>query len=418
MIEMVYKGETAEGSSAIVLPKNVRQVGEVQKDKKVYIEDYVVTYMKQKITENKNLGCVMILTGRKEYTPETMYMFVDGAFAVEYGYVGSEYIFGDKIWSSVYDTVKKYFITSEIVGWVIYDDNLDEEKLLRAQRKNFPAEDMLLLKQEAYEDESVCCLYRGGSLQRLQGFFVYYEKNECMQEFMVDNCRTDNSEEEEQLRQREIPAAQFRSKMRDRHSMHKSRPAQSQGTPVLYAVSSVLLLLVILAGISMVNNIDRMQELKASLNELTGPDQPEISADQASAAEEEPAVETGVPGETKEPEVAVESEPSMEEEDMNALETQREPEAAIEPGSSMEEEDLTVQETPKEPETTEEPIPSEVSEPVAVETKVYYTIERGDTLAGISRQIYGDAAMINKICELNGIEDGDKIQAGQKILLP
>ena len=84
MIEVVYQGDAQEEQEGISLPKNVRQVGEIQRDRRIYIEDYVVTYIRQKIEENKNLGCVLILTGRKEYVQDTLYLFADGAFLVEY----------------------------------------------------------------------------------------------------------------------------------------------------------------------------------------------------------------------------------------------------------------------------------------------------------------------------------------------
>ena len=116
MIEVIYKEDTQEEQETIVLPKNVRQVGEVQRDRKIYIEDYVITYMKQKITENKNLGCILVLMGSKKYTADTLYMFVDGAFSVNYQSVGVDYSFGDSIWEEIYETIKKYFYQIGVIG--------------------------------------------------------------------------------------------------------------------------------------------------------------------------------------------------------------------------------------------------------------------------------------------------------------
>lgn len=48
----------------------------------------------------------------------------------------------------------------------------------------------------------------------------------------------------------------------------------------------------------------------------------------------------------------------------------------------------------------------------------YYKIEKGDTLYKISIKIYGDTGKVKEICELNGIKDPDNIKYGQKILLP
>ncbi len=48
----------------------------------------------------------------------------------------------------------------------------------------------------------------------------------------------------------------------------------------------------------------------------------------------------------------------------------------------------------------------------------YYEVERGDTLYLISQKIYGDTAHVKKICELNQITNPDNIRYGQKIILP
>lgn len=48
----------------------------------------------------------------------------------------------------------------------------------------------------------------------------------------------------------------------------------------------------------------------------------------------------------------------------------------------------------------------------------YYEVERGDTLYTISQKIYGDTSRVEKICEVNDISNPDKISEGQKIILP
>ena len=48
MIEMVYKGNgDGKNGDRLKLPKNVRQIGEAGKGKRVYLEDYAVTYLHQ-----------------------------------------------------------------------------------------------------------------------------------------------------------------------------------------------------------------------------------------------------------------------------------------------------------------------------------------------------------------------------------
>ena len=47
-----------------------------------------------------------------------------------------------------------------------------------------------------------------------------------------------------------------------------------------------------------------------------------------------------------------------------------------------------------------------------------YVVEEGDTLAMISKKIYGDLSHTEAICKMNGLADGNLIYVGQKLLLP
>ena len=47
-----------------------------------------------------------------------------------------------------------------------------------------------------------------------------------------------------------------------------------------------------------------------------------------------------------------------------------------------------------------------------------YTVKPGDTLGSICISIYHDQSMMEKVCKANGIDNGDKIYVGQKLVLP
>ena len=47
-----------------------------------------------------------------------------------------------------------------------------------------------------------------------------------------------------------------------------------------------------------------------------------------------------------------------------------------------------------------------------------YLVQPGDTLYGICLECYGDGSRMDEICRLNGLEDVDKITAGQNLILP
>lgn len=48
----------------------------------------------------------------------------------------------------------------------------------------------------------------------------------------------------------------------------------------------------------------------------------------------------------------------------------------------------------------------------------YYVVQKGDSLVGICKKIYQTTAMMDKLCEVNGIEDENAIYAGQQLTLP
>lgn len=54
----------------------------------------------------------------------------------------------------------------------------------------------------------------------------------------------------------------------------------------------------------------------------------------------------------------------------------------------------------------------------AVQEPESYMVQAGDTLLEICRDRYGNEDMVAQVCELNQLDDGDKIYEGQVILLP
>ena len=78
----------------------------------------------------------------------------------------------------------------------------------------------------------------------------------------------------------------------------------------------------------------------------------------------------------------------------------------------------TTQETTQDVTQTAESAVAETPTVEAVAQPTHYTIQRGDTLIGISLRNYGSNSKVSEICSLNGIADPDDIKIGQEILLP
>ena len=83
MIEVVYKDEKqhAKGNEGIFqLPRNVRQIGTTDQNYRVYMEDYVYTFLIRlaRTEENQEVqkGRVAVLTGEIKWKTGTAYLFI------------------------------------------------------------------------------------------------------------------------------------------------------------------------------------------------------------------------------------------------------------------------------------------------------------------------------------------------------
>lgn len=68
--------------------------------------------------------------------------------------------------------------------------------------------------------------------------------------------------------------------------------------------------------------------------------------------------------------------------------------------------------------TAEASVVSSMTEAQTYLNQGYYIVQKGDSLVGICKRIYQTTAMMDKLCEVNEIEDENAIYAGQKLILP
>ena len=184
-------------------------------------------------------------------------------------------------------------------------------------------------------------------------------------------------------------AKDFRSLVRSR----EEKQQQKKTNRMIYAVSACLVLVVIIMGVTMVNNFDKMKSVQTTLNNLA-----DVTSSDTSSVEtqETSGSVTAVTGE--------ETKQTDTQQDASAQDTEQEDGQALEAKTENEDkqggsEDVKVQSG------------ENGSDGV-------YIVEEGDTLAIISKKMYGDVNHVESICKMNGITDGNLIYVGQKLLLP
>ena len=420
MIEFVYKEKAKEEGPErkLDLPKNVRQIGEPEENRKIYIEDYVITYLKRFAKEEPLGSRIAVLLGDSERMGGIPYLFIRSAVALkELEYSEGGIPFTDEVWAEVYSAVKEYFPAQDILGWFLsvpgYPMELDPG-LARIHVNCFGGVDKVLLAAEPTDGDEDFFAYENGRLTRQKGYYIFYEKNEAMQRFMIDTGDGESIDEKEQFEDRAIKS--FRAIVQEK----KDISGQKRVMTFLYTASTFLVMVVLVIGITLINNYEKMEGLEMALSDISrtlesqeaeealaetenvdaGPTAAEPTVAEPAAAEEQPAEEA-------------EQEAAEKPEQEAAGETEREAAGESEQGSGEE----SGQEEPKAAEQ-EEP-PQEAQEAAAEDAiPEIYTVQKGDTLLGISRRIYGRDDQIDAICSLNGIDDSDRILAGQKLLLP
>lgn len=420
MIEFVYKEKAKEEGPErkLDLPKNVRQIGEPEENRKIYIEDYVITYLKRFAKEEPLGSRIAVLLGDSERMGGIPYLFIRSAVALkELEYSEGGIPFTDEVWAEVYSAVKEYFPAQDILGWFLsvpgYPMELDPG-LARIHVNCFGGVDKVLLAAEPTDGDEDFFAYENGRLTRQKGYYIFYEKNEAMQRFMIDTGDGESIDEKEQFEDRAIKS--FRAIVQEK----KDISGQKRVMTFLYTASTFLVMVVLVIGITLINNYEKMEGLEMALSDISrtlesqeakealaetenvdaGPTAAEPTVAEPAAAEEQPAEEA-------------EQEAAEKPEQEAAGETEREAAGESEQGSGEE----SGQEEPKAAEQ-EEP-PQEAQEAAAEDAiPETYTVQKGDTLLGISRRIYGRDDQIDAICSLNGIDDSDRILAGQKLLLP
>lgn len=433
MIEVIYNEETArakENAEIVKLPKNVRQIGEIKSRQKIYMEDYVYTFLKKIARNSHGDETAAILYGSCHWTEQGVYLFIRSALQICNLELSPEHIrLDDKVWSQVYEDGKKYFPEQEIVGWFAsfpgFSMQINEE-IRKTHLNHFGGNDKVLFLMEPGEMEEAFYAYENNQMVRILGHYIYYEKNDPMQNYMIDMSDNKSIEETEGVGDRAV--ADFRKTVNEKKKevpVEKEKNKISRTRWIAGACSAAAMLIV---GVGYLNQYREVTDLAEVQNRevLTTEtvheevvNQPLISSAQmengnASLMQEQDGMEDesfSVQKETNEEE-------STEEKVLEQEQTEN-TKAGNSKKDNIQKDNTKIKDTENRTDTdfSEKVTKDETSAVVAGKT-ISYTIQKGDTLTSICQERYGTIQRIEEICRLNGISSEDLIFAGQELLLP
>ncbi len=244
------------------LPKNIRQMGERDLNVKLYVEDYVNTYLKRLYPTGGQELRVGLLVGEVRTQEGTPYLFADGALEMENVVLpGGKVEFTEEAWERAYRAMDQMFPKRTVLGWFLCsapDRTLSPLNYWKQHSRYFPEKNQLMYLSCGLEGEEAVYMASEDGFYRLRGYCIYYERNQMMQDYMVS--RKDAHRVEAGTRDAVI--RDFRQRMEDNQEEARRRRSTLGG---LQTACGVLTVMVLACGVAMFNNYQRMREMEAVL---------------------------------------------------------------------------------------------------------------------------------------------------------
>lgn len=416
------------------LPKNIRQIGDTDQVVRFYMEDYVNTYLKRLYPSGKKTMRVGLLLGSVEYCDGTPYIFVDGAMEMEDVETdGEKVLFSESGWKKAYQRIDEAFPKRTIQGWFLCGSPSSQLSPLNYWKQHgqyFAGKNQLMYLNHGLEGDEAIYITSEDGFYRLKGHCIYYERNQMMQDYMItrkDVRRVESGSNDTVIRD-------FRSRLSVKKEQAVMRNKTVSAMGMLCGVLSVA---VLAGGVALVNNYTKMQQMESVLASVLPANISSWDEYQKELAEEPDFIIEEIEGKVYPTEAMTgETGESFTAETMSSdlAESDIHPEA--ENTSESEASELAIQETEQsaESETPQNLVgmgkesgqgDSSGENTVAVDYEAakangyrIYVVGEGETLYGICWKTYDSLNHLKEICQLNNLQDVDKILAGQRLILP
>ena len=370
------------------LPKNIRQIGSPAGHTKVYIEDYVITFLNSLSMDKNTYVRGAILFGEKKQIGNDLVIFIRGAIEGQNLELDlDETVFDDEVWREIYQQKERLLSGLDVIGWALLRMGFSvrlNDKIKKTHFENFPGEGKVLYMMDDLEGEDAFYVFRGEDLSRQNGYYIYYEKNPMMQNYLVERRQdikeVQTYEKMMESRRDEKLIQQFREKI-----SKKTKSNQRKGRIRNISTAAAVTIMMIMGGtMYYYAGQDQSINFKEVVNGAVHTMGKGVS-DQISTKSS-----------TKSSTTSVKITKTLD----SATQT-----------SIHKKEQKTTQPTIKQKQKTQK-----VS---SGQYKSYtYTVKSGETLVSISRKVYGTQKLVQRIKKANALSDENQIYPGQKLIIP
>ncbi len=276
-------------------PKNVRQIGTFTGDFRIYVEDYVHTFTHW-LAEQEHTECVAVLVGEFARSEHAREVYAYGTVTAKQACANGKIEMNAQVWTQVYETIKHYFPDGEIVGWFCGGTSFtaeEKEEIFKIHLDHFAGADRILLLYDFLDQEEEFYRYEDGEMKCQGGYYIYYEKNTEMQNYMIEQKQGKGNEENVDDRAvREVRArwnVEKKAETDGEGEKKEESVSRKGGGRFFYSVGIVMSAVALIAAASMLYNQERLKGFEQTLNKLLG-----------SGEEKEPDAREAYSGKTEE----------------------------------------------------------------------------------------------------------------------
>lgn len=421
MIEIICNGDDdakdkvgkTSKNTVIRRPKNIKQIGDVSSNRKIYIEDYAFTYIRSIAYGDELEEQAGILLGECQKSQDEKCLFIKGVIKArimeEDGRQGI--YFDEKVWNGIYTDVEKYFPNLDVVGWFAALPDVTTERmqyLRRLHLDNFAGNMKTLYLINKADREESFYLYENGDLRKQKGYVCFYERNYEMQEYMLQKRGHKSIEAPE----KDKVMKSIRTIIQEK----EEQKIQKKNAVFMYGISSFMVVVVLVIGINLMNSYEKMKNLDQSLNTIAL----QMSNMNDNSGDNAAEVSGGVVSVNKLDGNVYPTETETQTQMQTASQTQQEIQqntASQQPSGSSSITQQTIPTGTQASQETESQVAA--SEEAAAEPEYEsYIVKSGDTIMNICKRHYGDISKFSEIIELNDLENADQLYVGQEIKLP
>lgn len=375
------------------LPENIRQIGETNGHLKIYIEDYVMTYIHQIFSEKLDKAIVVFL-GKRGKDKAAGCIFIYGAISARCDIMeGPKELTASK-WNQIYKDMHDNFPGAQMLGWgcgVSMWNSKADASVRQIHAKYFSEDGKILFVTDISEKEEKIFVWHDGDLAEQPGFVAYYEKNPQMQEYMLKGKNKNSIESSYQ----DNVTENMRSVIRE-----KEDKKVIETKHINYIMAATMFIMLIIGAGLLYRSMDKIRTLETAVSMVEGymgnVDAQAVMTGESSIQKDGNAKK----GKKKNTKNSVQAQPTMDIDSTNAPTTN-----TLSPSRKPQKEDISKKSSAKKTSSYNGQYES-------------YIVRTGDTLSQIVWKQYHSFYYLDKVMKANNIKNSDKIYEGDCIILP